>query len=341
MRDVFINPAGQDDNLGDSALRAGLLDALRVHGNRLHIWLPGQTSDYRAGLKLSPRDTLYSSRRAWLDAERRSRRAVRVINAGEINPQPGAQFPAAGQAIELRRVRALGGVILAMGLGVRTLTGPVAFDESLREAAIVSWRDAESRRFAGFGRVAPDWAFALGSDPDSWLRTSERPYLTVSLRFDRPLPDRAWTDAVRRLAKDTGTEVVTVAQVARDAPTAVRLADALGGTYLVAPSTQHDELDVHVRYVYGRSVAVVSDRAHALIIGATEGAYPLGTAGDPQKISRVLDAAGIGSLTGRHIDFGERVAHFASELPGLPVAVHRARRDLELLAGKAREAVAS
>lgn len=343
VQDVFVHPGGQDDNLGDSALRAALLVALRRSSTRLHVHLDAQSSDYVAGLPLGDLDVLYEDRRAWLDASARSDGSAFVVNAGEINPQVRKSFPSAARATELRAVAARGGVVIAAGLGIKhpRVAEHVRFSRTLRDAAVVSWRDRESRDAADFGDVAPDWAFALGADPKNWLHPDKRHFLAVTLRFDRPWPDDRWFDEVRRLATRTTTRVITVAQVARDAPLAVRLADALNGEYLVAPSTRHDDMNAHVRGVYSRSLAVVSDRAHALIMGATEGAVPLGTAADPQKIQRILDAAGVGDLTGHHSTFADRASQVEAALPNLPGAVHSARQDLDRLTTRIHDSLAS
>ena len=174
----------------------------------------------------------------------------------------------------------------------------------------------------------------------TWLSRDARPYLTVTLRFDRPWPVDTWFAEVRTFAELTGTSIATVAQVARDAPRAVRLAEALGGKYLVPPSTRHDDLDDHVRGIYARSLAVVSDRAHALIMGATEGAYPVGTSSDSQKIERILAAAGLGSLTGRHDTFAARVDGLDSELGGLANAIENTRGKLSALTARIAAALA-
>jgi hypothetical protein len=343
VQHVFVHPAGQDDNLGDSALRAGLLEALRAEGTRLHVHLEGQSSDYLAGVPLRRGEVFYPGRRAWIEASRSVPRPVYVVNAGEINPQPDLPFPSAGRAAELRGARDRGGVIIAAGLGVKDpeVAARVTFDRALQDAMVVSWRDAASRDAAGFGDVAPDWAFALGPAPSSWAAPEARRLLAVTLRFDRPWPEERWFAAVRALADRTATNIVTVAQVARDAPRAVHLAEALGGGYLVAPSTRHDDLDAHVRSVYSRSLAVVSDRAHALIMGATEGAYPLGTAADPQKIRRLLDTAGIGTLTGHHSGLDDRAAGLEAMLPSLADGVGSARDAVGGLAQRIRATIAA
>ncbi|WP_254359352.1 polysaccharide pyruvyl transferase family protein [Microbacterium hominis] len=330
MQDVFVHPAGQDDNLGDSALRDGLLRALRGNGARLHVHLEGQTSDYLPGVPLRSDEAFYPERRAWLAASDMAAHPVYVVNAGEINPQPEMPFPHARRAGEMRRVTNRGGIVIAAGLGLKNpaIASRVVFDSALRDAAVMSWRDAESQAAAGFGGVAPDWAFALGSDPSIWATAEDRPLIAITLRFDRPWPTDDWIAELRGLAVRTDRRIVTVAQVARDAPRAVLLAERLGGEYLVAASTRHDDLDKHVRAVYARSLVVVSDRAHALIMGATEGAYPLGTAADPQKIQRLLDAAGVGALTGHHDGLASRASQLEAVLPDLQRAVRQARRDL-------------
>lgn len=343
MHDVFIHPSGQDDNLGDSALRAGLLCALRDDAYRFHVHLDGQTSDYGSGIPLSHHDVVYGTQHQWSAALSEAKRPIYLFNAGEVNPRAGHSFPGVGRIREMRRTRDRGGVVIVAGVGLKTpaTADSVDFDRTLREADVTSWRDHGSRDAAGFGDSAPDWAFHLGPQPSAWAPPGERNLLTVTLRFDRPWPEDTWFTSVRDLASRTGRRVVTVAQVARDAPRAVQLADALGGEYLVAPSTRHDDLDSHVRLVYSRSLAVVSDRAHALIMGATEGAYPLGSATDPNKIRRLLDVAGVGSLTGDHASFGPRAAGLDSELPVLPRAIDSARLQLQALTQRIHTAIAA
>jgi len=339
VQNVFVRPSGQDDNLGDSILRVGLLEALRGPDRRLHLLLDEQSSDYLTRMPLGGGTVLYSARQGWLHEIRRSRGSLYVMNAGEINPNPEVPYPNTRTVAEARGVLGRGGAMIAAGLGVKdpASAARVTYDGVLRDAALVSWRDRPSREAAGFGGVAPDWGFALGSGCLSWVPSAERRLLVVTLRFDRPWPEDRWLRTVRDLAARTHTRIVTVAQVARDSPRAVRLAEALGGEYLVAPTTRHDDLEAHVRSVYARSLAVVSDRAHALIIGATEGAYPIGSATDPQKIRRLLDVVGLGSLTGHHDGLGDRTDLLASALPGLASAIESARTQLEMLTNRIRD----
>lgn len=336
VQDVFFELRGQDDNLGDSALRMAYLHALEGSGRRIHLHLGTQvgpaTSDYVSGLRLKRHVHLYPDRAVWVRTCEQARRAVLATDAGEIRPRPG-DYPGRRTTAQLRRVIDRGGVVIMAGMGLWDLAAAkdVMFHPVLRECAVFSWRDRLSRQAAGFGDVAPDWAYSLGTSTSEWASQDSRRLLAVTLRFDRPMPDANWFEAVRTLAAQTETRIVTVAQVARDAPRAVRLAEALGGEYRAHPSTSHADLDSHVRAIYAQSLAVVSDRAHGLIIGATEGAYPLGSAAKPEKIHRLLDATGLGELTGYYHQLSEFAPMLESRQSGLAPAVDDARASLAAL----------
>jgi hypothetical protein len=337
---VFAHLSGQDDNLGDSALRLAYLNALRGDGRHVHVFLGAATSDYSSGFAHAADLTFYEKRTTWLETEASLTRPVHAFNAGEINPQAGS-FPTPRRAAELARVLDKGGALIIAGMGVKNVAtaANVTFDKVFHDATVMSWRDQGSRDAVGFGDYAPDWAYSLGAPTSAWSTVGERSLLAVTMRFDRAWPGAKWMDDLRAFATRTGTRIVTVAQVARDAPRAVRLAEALGGEYLPAASMRHDDLDTHVRRVYGQSLAVVSDRAHGLIMGATEGAYPVGSGIDPQKISRLLAAAGLGGLVGRYDELPEFVDRFEAHLPGLAPAMDAARADVADLTARIREAM--
>lgn len=328
-QDVFIHLGGQDDNLGDSALRAAYFMAAQGEGRRFHVQLGApRSTDYNAGLPLTAEHTVYPADASWLEASKKTPKSVLLFHAGEVNAANG--FPQRQAAIQIRRVLERGGAVIMAGTGLKD---PYVVTEEnihpvLREAQLVSWRDEPSRDAAGFGSFAPDWAYSLGTSTAEWISVDARPLLAVSLRFDRSWPDETWLRAVRDLAAQTSTQIVTLAQVARDAPRAVRLAEALGGEYIIPPSMSHADLDAYARDIYGRSLAVVSDRAHGLIIGASEGAYPIGSAENPQKIARLLAAAGVGELVGRYDQLPEFAKRLESKLPEFRGAIDSARADL-------------
>lgn len=328
-QDVFIHLGGQDDNLGDSALRAAYFMAAHGEGRRFHVQLGApRSTDYNTGLPLTSEHTIYPPDASWLEASKKTPKSVLLFHAGEVNGASG--FPQRQNAIQVRRVLERGGAVIVAGTGLKD---PYVVTEDnihpvLRDANLVSWRDEPSRDAAGFGSFAPDWAYSLGTPTADWASADSRPLLAVSLRFDRAWPDESWLQAVRALAAQTSTQIVTLAQVARDAPRAVRLAEKLGGEYIMPPSMSHADLDAYVRDIYSRSLAVISDRAHGLIIGASEGAYPIGSAATPQKIARLLAAAGVGDLVGRYDQLPDFAQQLESKLPSFLGAIDTARADL-------------
>lgn len=335
-QDVYIPLEGQDDNLGDSALRAAFFTATQGDGRCFHLQVGKTrttTTDYLSGLPWRPEDTLYHGDSSWIRASESAPRPVLLYYAGEINPRWDS-YPHERTTLQLQRVLENDGIIIVAGAGLKdpSAVGPSHFHPVLREASVVSWRDRPSRDAAGFGGVAPDWAYALGTPTDDWAGPDSRPLLAVTLRYDRPWPGDAWIEAVRDLAAKTSTQIVTFAQVARDTPRSVQLAEQLGGEYLVPPSMSHSDLDSHVRQIYSRSLAVISDRAHGLIIGATEGACPIGSAADPQKIARLLAAAGLDGLVSHHEQLAQAGEQLESQLSVTAPAIDAARAELSDLA---------
>lgn len=332
LQHVQVHLSGQDDNLGDSALRDGLLRALRGRDRRFHVYVGDQSSDYMTGLPIDGSDTVYARRAEWLAAGDAGVKPIHVFNAGEINP-PAGQYPNKARTAELLAVHKAGGAVIAAGIGIKTPSeaSSLVFAPAFRDAQIMSWRDTGSQEAAGFGDVNPDWAFSLGTPTNTWLDRDARPLLAITLRFDRAYPDAAWFDAVRALAKRTDTRIVTLAQVGRDAPRAIRVAAELGGEYLVAPSFSHAALDAHVRAIFQQSLAIISDRAHGLIIGASEGAFPIGSGADPQKIVRLLSTVGLGSLVGSYDELSTFAEQLDEQIPVLPVALDAARDRLDQL----------
>lgn len=324
---VHVDLGGQDDNVGDSVLRRAYLQALRGPNRRFHLVGGNQTSDYLAGLALTEADRWFTDRNQWAESTGTVSKPVQAFNAGEINPRGLKPYPTDSRHKELAATRNAGGVVVIAGIGLRDTeySRGVKFVAPFRDAHIVSWRDRGSQAAAGFGESNPDWAFLLGSRTSSWAPAEARKFIAVTLRFDRPYPDAIWLATVRYLAKQTSTQIVTFAQVARDAPRAVRLATDLGGVYLAPSSFSHGELETHIRSLFQRSLAVISDRAHGLIIAATEGAYPIGSGANPHKISRLLDEVDLGSLVGAYDELPDFVEQFADKVNLLAPAIDKAR----------------
>lgn len=339
MKSVFVSVVGQDDNIGDSILRRGLLNALREDGVQLHVHIGDVGCGYVSGLDIRPDDVVYRSRHEWRDSMRMRRANVPtsyVGNAGEILRMKGPRQFGKADLLGFASIRARGGSLISTGLGIRTFdtASNVARVNAFRAFDLVTWRDRLSRDHADIGEVRPDWGFACDRESE---QVDSRDVLAVSVRGDRPLPAQAWFDAVRRVAVAADLRVVTFAQVARDDERAVELSESLGSAEAVRWSTNsHRQQERLVRELFGRAAGVISDRLHALIVGATEGAYPIGLPPEPnQKSQRTLAPADfahyVEDLTAldQHID---QLAH----RPSPEASVAHARAELNELTARMR-----
>ncbi|PPF69414.1 hypothetical protein C5C18_04455 [Rathayibacter tritici] len=305
---IFVNPSGQKENLGDSVLRRAYLDALRDRG-QLHVYA-GTHSAYISGLGLVAEDIVYHSRSSWLRAALaagpRDSRMGFALNAGEWVLDRRFLINSTWQTALLTRSRLGGGRPVALGIALRRDQGALArrwFRRMLALTGTTSWRDPDSRDDLGVGTLAPDWAFALGSAAERFLPADRRRTIAVTLRGDRPAPGPIWLGTVRALARSLDATVVVVNQMQEDEQRCAELARDLDGTVLDwDASVSHADHEERVRALYRDCAAVVSDRIHALILGMTEGAVPLGfTTGDPEKVRRTFAA-----LTPLPVAFAEK-----------------------------------
>ncbi|WP_394554204.1 hypothetical protein ACDF64_06470 [Agromyces sp. MMS24-JH15] len=305
MVDVYASAVGQYDNVGDTVLRRGFLDALRRVGP-LHVYVGGRDDDHLSGLGLHEADRLYRTRPEWRSRVSRAlttERSLYAFDTGETEVQRAFAMRYLRLAPLLLASRLRGGASAHLGVGVRESTAwRVPISAVLRLCSVVTWRDDVSRRMMGVGGVSPDWAFALGA-PDGVLASAAddpgRDRLAIGVRAslehaERDRPDQRWLDAVAGLADRLGLEPVLVAQIERDGPLAQELAGALGVEAVVWEGPNHAKQEARLRGTYRRSKAVLSDRLHGLVIAATEGAVPLVLASDgSDKATRTLAGAGI------------------------------------------------
>lgn len=281
MKNLFVEVIGQHDNVGDSMLRRGMLDSIRHPAIQLHVQVGGTPDGYVSGLGLGDADVIYRSRREWseaIGAGRSHGSASFLANAGEVIRVRGPRYLRPKLLAKLASLRQRGGALLHTGVGVRDLDTRawLAKTSALRFFDLVTWRDAASRDYAGIGEVQPDWGFATDG-VTSKPHDKSRDILAVSIRGDRARPDDAWQSAVRELANGLNLRIVTFSQVARDTPLAEELGRTLDADDVVTwTSEDHATQEERVRALFRRSACVVSDRLHGLILGATEGAYPVG-----------------------------------------------------------------
>ncbi|AUG30651.1 hypothetical protein CXR34_15045 [Microbacterium hominis] len=291
---VFSTVYGQQDNLGDSVLRRGLLNAVRSEESEFHLYVGDCSDDFLSALDLREEDRLYSDRAAWRRAliqHAVRRRAAYLFNAGESGAS--GRYVSWGTVALLAAVRLGGGRVVQSGVGLRRPYAAKGFNLRvvLLLTSLVTWRDPASAAAAGKGTVEPDWAFALGRRTDA---TGARDLLAVSMRGDREPAGESWHRVLRELADGEGLRLVAVSQVRRDNERTQQLAEALGcAADLWEDDADHRAREAQVRDIYRRCRGVISDRLHVLIIGATEGAQPLGyVATTLDKIRRTLEPVG-------------------------------------------------
>lgn len=312
---------GQLDNVGDSVLRRGYVRALHPHG-RLRVWADGDHPDYVSALGLEPGDEVSPTFLGWVAHLAGSvvrTRPVVAVNAGEFTLTKGyflrflAIFPV------LLAVRLRGGRIVWLGAAV---PAPVRgftplFRTLARLTALLRWRDEGSSAVLYPAPTMPDWAFSLPAAGAGPQGDGGRPFLTVTLRGDRRAPTETWLETVRETAERLDLQPVVVVQVQRDAQRSADIARTLGALLVEWKHDAHDAQEQVVREVYASSAIVLSDRLHALIIGVTEGAVPLGwceaatdklrrnfaavgldhvVSPDPSAALRALDAAAVTEL---------------------------------------------
>lgn len=312
VRDVFVAAHGQDDNVGDPALRRAMLDGLAPHSRR-HVLVGTASEAYVNALGLRVDDLRYDSRRQWQAAAFRSAlrgRASFVSNAGEIQlNRRRLRINRADRAL-IAVIRARGGVAISTGLGIRDPKAPSSrvLTSLVRACQIATWRDEESRSFARAGEVRPDWAFALGTDRSS-LTTDDRPYLLVSMRGDAPPPSAEWVETIKAIQAELGLSLRTVSQVERDVAPGLTLSGALHSEVVPWRAGDHLAAEMELRGHYRSARVVISDRLHVLVFAATEGAIPLYIPNvNSTKIPRTMAVAGLGEYRADAGDQAEAVS---------------------------------
>ncbi|MEV0892138.1 polysaccharide pyruvyl transferase family protein [Promicromonospora sp. MEB111] len=296
---IFAWLTGQEDNVGDSALRRPYLHALADAGD-VTVWCGDPGSGYSRGLALPLDVRVATSYLRWWAAFVSSavrRPTVLAFNAGEFDVTKAYLVGVVALLPWLPLIRSRGGGIVWVGAGIRRRrTGLMwPFRALARLADLLTWRDRGSAELLAPAPIVPDWAFGL---PRGGLLEENPPQpardcVVVSLRSDRPMPTRDWIRAVSGFARRVDASVVVVAQVQRDDDRARHVAGLLGATCVGWCSDDHGEQELQLRQVYRRAHAVVSDRLHVLILAATEGAVPLGWCEQATaKIDRHFDVVG-------------------------------------------------
>ncbi|WP_160309431.1 hypothetical protein [Cellulomonas sp. FA1] len=298
---AFTYLTGQYDNLGDALLRRAFISELAPVGE-WHVYVGHAPSDYVGALDVPPGTVLYTSRSRWLGSAVatlcRRDRGTFFANPGEISSTPVELVLGTMGAFLAAAARAGGNPAFRLGVGARDRRRPLSLGHEVAARLVTRnvWRDAVSRDLFGRGDVAPDWAFALPARADG----ASRDLVVLSYRGDRPQPSDAALSTIAAWAASRRLRLAVVAQTRRDLPTSRDLAGRLGAPLLHAASGDLTEIESVARSAYARAVVVLSNRIHALIVAAVDGAAVGAVLAHPDvKIARTLAA---GRLTVRPVD---------------------------------------
>ena len=296
----LIYLSGPYKNVGDALIRRRALSWAREVGP-VTVLLGGSSSKvWSEALGLTPDDTILRSKSAWVRAAfSLSSRPVLFIEPGEFNTDRRfLSFHAFMLSVALL-VRLRGGTVAQMprSLARRSALGTALYRSTLGRRGSVLWREKPSWIFfREKGDVVPDIAF---DDPDSVTTTSHpRDLMIVSTRSDRPSLDDRHLQWIKDFAADRGLSLVTVSQVAEDDSRTVELARALDARPVLWGYNSSNEQEALVRDLYARSVLVLSDRLHVLVLAALHGASPTEIVPSPNgKAAKHFDAVGLPGIS--------------------------------------------
>lgn len=296
-RNVFMMVTGPYRNIGDSLIRRRALAWARSYGP-LVIFISGTPSrDWDASLGIQSKDEIVRSRLGWLVKVCCAPcRSTLVIEPGEFNTDRRFVRSLAYIALASVALKMKGGrvVQLPRSQSKHSVVGDLLYRISIAHG-LVFWRDPTSERRFERGRVVPD----IGFDSARECGSATRDLLVVSLRGDRPRPSEEWSLAVKQFASEAALRVVALAQVEADNARSVELAASLkADADLWDPAVSSTDREHEVRETYSRTALVLSDRLHALVIGAVMAAVPIEIVREPNgKVREHFRAIGLDDVS--------------------------------------------
>ena len=373
MARVFLSTWGDNGNIGDSILRRGMLRTFHgIDGARLHVLvgrrlMPIPNDDrYLAAVGLRGDEVVHDTPIGWLSRYATSAMATRtvmVMPAGEIvYPERTRSYWGWWTALCALLPLARRGTAVQVGAGVRLSTVgkdaargtrrvrnsvevPLMERYARRKMAVVAWRDPGTLGSFGVGDVAPDWAFGEGPDPLTeglGAPPRERKILAVSTRWDRDALSASKIRLLRDIAQTRGLRIQVFSQVRDDDEAMAKLAEQLhpGTEPLLFGNQSHAECEDKVRALHRQSAIVASDRLHALIIGATEGAVPLAVSNwTTEKTTRTLKPGGFALPTDEPAAINAYLDEMLSDSESVTSRVAAARAELDQLRSRLRSVV--
>lgn len=279
-RKTFTSIAAQPDNLGDIEIRRTLLNWVIGDGGELVVFTGAMPQEYVEAFELPDSVELVSSSAQF---ERRligaalTRRANIAFAPGPqvLAPSLRATAKSFANLLNIAAVRVTGGGAIAVGRSFRGSGKLTALVEraNVRMLNIYVARDEVSAGVLGRPlRHAPDLAFASTNDTQP---SASGTHVVLSFRSDRPIDLPGLKRLVERLSTE-GLRPIVVTQVRRDDSQHAKLASELGIEFLSWTTQSYSEQFEAVNRIYSESVAVISNRLHALILGIQANALPVG-----------------------------------------------------------------
>jgi hypothetical protein len=290
---------------------------LHVHVGRKQTPDPNDDG-YISALGLCGTEIVYDGTLGWLAscaASAMRGHTILVLPAGEITyPQRTRPYWGWWTALLTAMPLLRGGTAVQVGAGVRmppsasgphagrlawsVMNVPVLERYARRKMPVIGWRDAETQGSFQLGDVVPDWAFGEGPDPETeglGAPPSQRSVLAVTTRADRDMLSEDKIRLLHDIAHSRGLRIQVYSQVSYDRENMERLAHRLhpGRDALLFGDESHADWEKKIRALHRESAIVASDRLHALVIGATEGAIPLAVSNSTaEKAIRTLKPGG-------------------------------------------------
>ncbi|WP_298582732.1 hypothetical protein [uncultured Kocuria sp.] len=297
---VFVTLTGDYPNIGDALIRRRSLAWARLCGQPVAAFIGRAPDMWCRQIGLTSRDDVYQQAniRAWLVAMLRAPRGYTlVLEPGEVDLRLNQYKWEVMVLLFVIMTRFKGGRVIRPPRSLSHPSRALTFLHKLglQLSTVNLWRESDSRRLVGMGRVVPDIAFSESPYGD---KSPSRHRLLISLRGLRPRPSAAWEEAVRRLAHEQGLSITCVAQVRQDEIRTAELATALGGECVDFGNRDDIEQEQLLRGMYAEATMVISDRLHVLILAALGGCLPCEVVPTPSsKVRTHFQAAGILGIT--------------------------------------------
>lgn len=283
MNVAFVVAAADYGNIGDALIRRRAIAWLSDY-DELNVYVGSGGDEWVEALKLPSTARIWRRPElvGWALALLSGSGRTFLFDPGEISLRRGSRFREALFLLLTLLVRLRGGRIARHA---RHLVGsdPAALwlhRMSCRLSQSVSWRTHASRGVMNIGDTVPDLAFWEHVELN---HGGSRRSLVVSLRGDRPLPNRTWVNAVTEFAAEAHLRIVCVAQVRADIERTEELSRLLSCDAVLFDDRDLLRQEALLRSLYGRAQLVLSDRFHVLVLAALHGAAPLELVPSPSK----------------------------------------------------------